>query len=51
LWTEANGGKPLISHKQSVRAANLSQDTEADWDEIQRQSQVEVIQDIFEPTE
>jgi len=51
LWTEANGGKPLISHKQSVRAANLSQDTEADWDEIQRQSQIEVIQDIFEPTE
>ncbi|KAA6299994.1 MAG: hypothetical protein EZS26_003863, partial [Candidatus Ordinivivax streblomastigis] len=32
LWVTANGGKPIVSQKQSVKAANLSQDPQADFE-------------------
>jgi len=50
FWTEANGGKPLVSHKQSVKSANLSQDTDADWDQIVTEEDKENYSNIFEPT-
>lgn len=50
LWLEANGNKPLISHKQSVKAANLSQDPDEDWNEIQSESVRQLYSDSFEPT-
>ncbi|KAA6350861.1 hypothetical protein EZS27_001708 [termite gut metagenome] len=37
LWVTANGGKPLVSQKQSVKSANLSQDPEADFEQIQNE--------------
>ena len=30
MWLAANGNKPLVSQKQSVKSANLSQDPEAE---------------------
>jgi len=50
LWLEANGNKPLVSHKQSVRAANLSQDPDADWIEIENENAKVLYSDSFEPT-
>jgi SPP1 family phage portal protein len=50
FWTEANAGKPLVSHKQSVKAANLSQDTEADWEQIVSETEKENFNDVFETT-
>jgi SPP1 family phage portal protein len=38
IWLAANGNKPLVSQKQSVKSANLSQDPEADFDRIQNES-------------
>jgi hypothetical protein len=37
LWLAANGNKPLVSQKQSVKSANLSQDPEADFEQIQNE--------------
>jgi hypothetical protein len=36
-WITANGGKPIISQKQSVKSANLSQNPEADYEQIQNE--------------
>jgi SPP1 family phage portal protein len=38
MWLAANGNKPLVSQKQSVKSANLSQDPEADFEQIQEES-------------
>ena len=38
LWLAANGNKPLVSQKQSVKSANLSQDPEADYEQIQEEA-------------
>lgn len=34
LWLAANGNKPLVSHKTSVKSAGLSQDPDTDFEEI-----------------
>ena len=34
MWLAANGNKPLVSQKQSVKSANLSQDPDADYEQI-----------------
>jgi SPP1 family phage portal protein len=36
-WVTANGGKPIVSQKQSIKSANLSQDPEADYEQIQNE--------------
>ena len=46
----ANGGKPLVSQKQSVALAGLSDDTDADYIEIQAEYAEEKDRDAFEPT-
>lgn len=50
-WLTANGNKPLISQKQSVIAANLSQDPEADFEQMQDESSRDNTFTIGEPTE
>jgi SPP1 family phage portal protein len=50
-WLAANGNKPLVSQKQSVKAANLSQDTDADFDQIQEESSRENTFMIGEPVD
>ncbi len=37
MWLAANGNKPLVSQKQSVKSANLSQDPDADFEQIQEE--------------
>lgn len=36
-WLSANGGKPLVSHEESVKIANLSQDPTQDYKRIEEQ--------------
>jgi hypothetical protein len=36
-WLAANGNKALVSQKQSVKSAHLSQDPEADFEQIQNE--------------
>lgn len=50
-WLAANGNKPLVSQKQSVKAANLSQDTDADFEQIQEESSRENTFMIGEPVD
>jgi SPP1 family phage portal protein len=38
MWLSANGNKPLVSQKQSVKSANLSQDTEEDFEQILKEA-------------
>jgi SPP1 family phage portal protein len=49
MWLAANGNKPLVSQKQSVKSANLSQDPEADFEQIQEESSRENSFVIGEP--
>ena len=49
MWLAANGNKPLVSQKQSVKSANLSQDPEADFEQIQEESSRENTFTIGEP--
>lgn len=51
MWLAANGNKPLVSQKASVKAANLSQDTDADFDQIQEESSRENTFTIGEPVD
>jgi hypothetical protein len=39
-----------VSQKQSVKSANLSQDPEADFEQIQEESAASSYADNFEPT-
>jgi SPP1 family phage portal protein len=48
-WMTANGNKPMISQKQSVMAASLSQNPEADFEQIQDESSRENFFSIAEP--
>jgi len=50
-WITANGGKPIVSQKQSVKSAGLSQDTDADFEQIQEESNRDNSFFIGEPTE
>jgi SPP1 family phage portal protein len=50
MWLAANGNKPLVSQKQSVKSANLSQDPEADFEQIQNENAANSYVDNFEPT-
>lgn len=38
MWLAANGNKPLVSQKASVKGANLTQDTGKDFEQIQEES-------------
>lgn len=51
MWLAANGDKPLVSHKESVKRAGLSANPDADFEEIQKQSEGENIFQLNEPTE
>jgi len=46
----ANGNKPLISHKQSVIDAALSKDPEADYRQLMEEESSDTFNDIAEPT-
>jgi SPP1 family phage portal protein len=50
VWTVANGGKPLISQRASVKAANLVQNPEADYDQILQEAEASAYVNAFEPT-
>ncbi len=43
----ANGGKPLVSHRESIELAGLASDTDRTLEEIQQDQ----MRDAFEPTE
>lgn len=49
LWLAANGNKPLVSQKASVKGANLTQDPEKDFVQIQEEANVENSFSIGEP--
>lgn len=38
MWLAANGNKPLVSQKASVKGANLTQDPDKDYEQIQEES-------------
>ena len=40
-WLAANGNKPLVSQKASVKGANLTQDPEKDFEQIQEEANAE----------
>ena len=40
-WNKANGGKPLISQKESIARANLTDNADATFNEIQKEEQSE----------
>lgn len=50
MWLAANGNKPLVSQKASVKGANLTQDPEKDFEQIQEESATSSYVDTFEPT-
>jgi len=50
MWLAANGNKPLVSQKASVKGANLTQDTDKDFEQIQSESAASSYVDTFEPT-
>lgn len=50
MWLAANGNKPLVSQKASVKGANLTQDPEKDFEQIQEEAAVSSYTDVFEPT-
>lgn len=50
-WTKANGGKPIISQRQSMILADLSKDPEEDYDQLQEESDRERRFGFYEPTE
>jgi SPP1 family phage portal protein len=49
-WLAANGNKPLISQKQSIKNAALTTDPDADFEQIQNESAASNYVDTFEPT-
>lgn len=50
-WLNANGNKPLISHKASVKAASLSPDPESDFEQIEKESESDNYFETGEPVE
>lgn len=50
-WTTANGGKPLVSQKLSAKLARLSKDPDADFAQMQAESDRAASFFINEPTE
>ncbi len=50
MWLAANGNKPLVSQKASVKGANLTQDTDADLEQIKEENNADSYVDNFEPT-
>jgi SPP1 family phage portal protein len=50
MWLAANGNKPLVSQKASVKGANLTQDPDKDYEQIQSESAANSYVDMFEPT-
>lgn len=40
-WQKANGGKPLVSQKESIRRSGVSDDPDASYDEIQQEDETE----------
>lgn len=48
-WLAANGNKPLVSQKASVKGANLTQDPEKDFEQIQEEANAENSFSIGEP--
>lgn len=50
-WTTANGGKPIISQKQSARLAGLSNNPDADFEQIQAENDRANSFNFNEPTE
>ena len=49
MWLAANGNKPLVSQKASVKGANLTQDPEKDFEQIQEEANAENSFSIGEP--
>lgn len=49
MWLAANGNKPLVSQKASVKGANLTQDPDSDFEQIQEEANVENSFSIGEP--
>jgi len=50
MWLQANGNKPLVSQKASVKGANLTQNPDLDYEQIQAEATESGYTDIFEPT-
>lgn len=40
-WMKADGNKPVISHKEAIRRANLTDNADDTYDEIQKEEQAE----------
>lgn len=51
MWLSANGNKPLVSQKASVKGANLTQDPEKDFEQIQEEANAENSFSIGEPVD
>jgi len=49
MWLAANGNKPLVSQKASVKGANLTQDPDKDYEQIQEEASKEKSFVIGEP--
>lgn len=50
MWLAANGNKPLVSQRASVKGANLTQDPDRDFEQILEESNAETSFIIGEPT-
>lgn len=50
MWLAANGNKPLVSQKASVKGANLTQDPDEDYQQIMNEDASSSYVDNFEPT-
>ena len=50
-WLSANGNKPLVSHKESVKLAGLSIDPDADFEQIQSEESSDNYFETGEPVD
>ena len=50
IWTEANGGVPIMSQKASFEKAGLTNDTEADFKQYQDEQNAINTNSLFQPT-
>ncbi|MDR2586368.1 MAG: phage portal protein [Prevotellaceae bacterium] len=50
FWITANGGKPLISQKESAANANLSSNAEEDFTQMQKEAEASSFRSVTEPT-
>ena len=51
MWLAANGNKPLVSHKESVKGASLTSDPDADFDQIKSELDSENYFETGEPVD